>query len=85
MELAQQHLLELVGEVEKEAAAPDLAADKSGLFAELYLVGLVPVLLLVEFDDAGEMRTWRTLASIVQETRTGRLLPERVRRQLAAV
>ena len=31
------------------------------------------------------MRTWQTLASIVQETRTGRLLPERVRRQLAAV
>lgn len=30
-------------------------------------------------------RTWQTLASIVQETRTGRLLPERVRRQLAAV
>ncbi len=31
------------------------------------------------------VRTWQTLASIVQETRTGRLLPERVRRQLAAV
>ena len=30
-------------------------------------------------------RTWQTLASIVQETRTGRLLPERVRRQLAAM
>ena len=30
------------------------------------------------------MRTWQTLASIVRETRTGRLLPERVR-QLAAV
>ena len=31
------------------------------------------------------VRTWRTLGSIVQETRTGRLFPERVRRQLAAV
>lgn len=31
------------------------------------------------------LRTWQTLASIVQETRTGRLLPEQVRRQLAAV
>ena len=31
------------------------------------------------------IRTWQTLASIVQETRTGRLFPERVRRQLAAV
>ena len=31
------------------------------------------------------MRTWQTLASIVRETRTGRLLPERVRRQLATV
>lgn len=31
------------------------------------------------------MRTWQTLASIVQETRTGRLLPERVKRQLATV
>ena len=30
-------------------------------------------------------RTWRTLASIVQETGTGQLLPERVRRQLAAL
>lgn len=30
-------------------------------------------------------RTWETLASIVEETRTGRLLPQRVRRQLAAV
>ena len=30
-------------------------------------------------------RTWQTLASIVEETRTGRLLPQRVRRQLAAV
>ena len=30
-------------------------------------------------------RTRKNLASIVQETRTGRLLPERVRRQLAAV
>ena len=30
-------------------------------------------------------RTWQNLASIVQQTRTGRLLPERVRRQLAAV
>ena len=31
------------------------------------------------------MRTWQTLASIIGETRTGRLLPESVRRQLAAV
>ena len=31
------------------------------------------------------MRTWKTLACIVQETRTGRLLPEQVRRRLAAV
>ena len=30
-------------------------------------------------------RTWQTLAAIVQETGTGQLLPERVRRQLAAV
>lgn len=30
-------------------------------------------------------RTWQTLASVVQETRTGPLLPERIRRQLAAV
>ena len=30
-------------------------------------------------------RTWQTLASIAQETRTGRLLPGRVRRQLAVV
>ena len=31
------------------------------------------------------IQTWRNLASIVQETGTGALLPERVRRQLAAV
>ncbi len=31
------------------------------------------------------LRTWKTLASIVQETRTARLLPDSVRRQLAAV
>lgn len=31
------------------------------------------------------IQTWRNLASIVQETGTGPLLPERVRRQLAAV
>ena len=30
-------------------------------------------------------QTWQTLASIVQQTRTGRLFPERVRRQLLAV
>ena len=30
------------------------------------------------------MRTWRTLGNIVQETRTGRLFPEGVRRQLAS-
>ena len=30
-------------------------------------------------------RTWQTLASIVQETRTSRLLPEWIRRQLAVV
>ncbi len=30
-------------------------------------------------------RTWQTLASLVQETRTGRLLPDRIRVQLAAV
>ena len=31
------------------------------------------------------MRTWRTLAAMVQETRTGRLFPNPVRRRLAAV
>ena len=31
------------------------------------------------------VRTWQTLASIVQETRTSRLLPEWIRRQLAMV
>ena len=30
-------------------------------------------------------RTWRTLASIVRETRTGRLLPMPIRRQLAVI
>ena len=35
----------------------------------------------------GEIRakTWKTLAAIVQQTGTGQLLPERVRRQLAAI
>ena len=31
------------------------------------------------------IRTWQTLAFIVQETRTGRLFPEQVRRQLVAL
>jgi len=31
------------------------------------------------------LRTWQTLASVVQETRTGRLLPDRIRVQLAAM
>lgn len=35
--------------------------------------------------EAIRIRTWQNLASIVQETRTGSLLPERIRRQLAAM
>ena len=38
----------------------------------------------LSLDDI-RRRTWQTLASIVQETRTGRRFPELVRRQLAAV
>lgn len=51
-------------------------------------VGPVEVVLADAHDRSQaeiRRRTWRTLASIALETRTGRLLPRRIRRYLAAV